>query len=402
MAITSRYVLRQIAHPLLGALAIGLMVLLAARLVRLLDVTLGKRNSFSLVFEMLAYLVPHYLSLAVPAAFFIGLILGFSKLSSESEVDAFMASGIGLHQLAKPVILLALGFAAVTAVIVSHVQPHTRYAYRALLHTVKSVEIFYLAEEGVFMRAGSRTFILDHLSRGSNEFERIFMFDDKGDQGSETVTAGSGALIEIDGEQRPVLRLENGHRLQLKTRPQFGSTAPLPQPTVGDFELVDTPLGTIDDTLFRPRGNDRRELTLPELIHYRDDPPKGISKAEISSELHRRVVTILTIVFLPILAIPFSLSRRRSQKPYRFAAALMIIIAYYEIIEQGATMIRYGRISPFVGLWLPFLCLALFSVWRYYRACFTLRPDSLEPAIDRLSDGVSWLIRRLFRRPRTT
>ena len=45
-------------------------MLLAERLVRLLDTTLGKKNSFGVVFELLAYLVPHYLGTAIPAAFF--------------------------------------------------------------------------------------------------------------------------------------------------------------------------------------------------------------------------------------------------------------------------------------------------------------------------------------------
>ena len=47
--------------PLAGAMAIGLLVLLAERMVRLLDTILGKKNSFAVVFELLAYLVPHYL-----------------------------------------------------------------------------------------------------------------------------------------------------------------------------------------------------------------------------------------------------------------------------------------------------------------------------------------------------
>lgn len=401
MPITTRYILKQTLRPLSGALAIGLMVLLAERMVRLLDVTLGKRNSFSLVFEMLAYLVPHYLGLAIPAAFFLGLLFGFSKLSSESEVDAFMASGIGLHQLTRPVLALAVVFAMFAALIISHVQPQTRYAYRALLHTVRNVEIFYLAEEGVFMRAGTRTFILDKLSRSSSEFEHIFLFEDKGKLGSETITASRGALIELEGEPRPVLRLESGHRLDIKGWPEFDSTAPLPQPTVGEFSLVDTPLGTVSDTLFRSRGTDQRELTLPELFERRDNPPEGVSGAAMTAEIHRRLIGIVTILILPLLAIPFSISRRRGQKPYRFGIALIIVIAYHEIVEQGALMVRYGAVSPYVGLWMPFFILLAFSLWRYYRTCFTLRPDGFEPVFDRLSEAVSWAVRRLLGKPRT-
>ena len=93
MAILDRYVLRQIGKPILTAMGIGMLVLLAERMVRLLDVTLGKRNSFGVVFELLAYLLPHYLGLAIPVALFLGLLFGFNKMSRDSEIDAFMASG---------------------------------------------------------------------------------------------------------------------------------------------------------------------------------------------------------------------------------------------------------------------------------------------------------------------
>lgn len=401
MPIKTRYILRQILRPLFGAMAIGLMVLLAERMVRLLDITLGKKNSFSLVFEMLGYLVPHYLGLAIPAAFFLGLLFGFNKLSKDSELDAFLASGIGLHQITRPILALAVAFGVIALIIVSHIQPHTRYAYRAILHTVKNIEVFYLAEEGVFMRAGARTFILDKLSRNSNTFERIFLFEDKGGEGSETITAGRGALIELDSEPRPVLRLEEGHRLQLKSWPFAGSKQALSRQTVSEFSLIDTPLGKVSDTLFRERGRDQRELTLIELFQRWDEPPEDATVSAMTSEIHRRLVTIATILILPVLAIPFSLGRRRGQRPYRFGAALIILIAYNEVVEQGTRAVRFQDVSPYIGVWLPCSILATFAIWRYYRSCFTLKPDGLEPVFDRLNDAATWLKHRFSRDERT-
>lgn len=390
LSTTSAYVVRQVVRPLLAALAIGLLVLLSERLVRLLDITLGKKNSFTIVFEMLGYLVPHYLGLALPAAFFLGLLFGFNRLSKASEVDAFMASGIGLHQLTRPILVLAVFFTVVAIVIFGYVQPHARYAYRALVHTVTSVEIFYLAEEGVFMQAGSRTFILDKLSRRDNRFERIFLFEDKGAAGSETVSASSGALIEVEGEQRPVLRLQQVHQLQVKGWPSPDTSQALPQSRVAEFKSVDTPLGKVRSVLFRLRGNDEREMTLDELIARRNDPPKGATLEDMRAELHRRIVSILTILVLPMLAIPFALGRRRGQRAYRFAVALVLLIAYNEIIEQGALAVRVQNASPYLALWLPFAALVAFSAFRYYRACFTLRSDGLEPIIDRIADAARW------------
>jgi lipopolysaccharide export system permease protein len=254
-------------------MAIGLLVLMADRLVRLLEVTLGKKNSFAVVFELLGYLVPHYLGLALPAAMFLGLLFGFNKMSKDSEIDAFMAAGIGLHRLVRPVVALAVLLALVVFGIFGWLQPHGRYAYRAVMFNVKNVEVFYLAEEGAFMQAGRRTFILDELSRGTNEFERIFLFEDRGASGSETITAARGAMIQLPSEPRPILRLEQGQRLSLDSWPAFGTDA-APQPgLVATFNTADTPLGRISSSLFRPRGQDQRELTFPELAAALADPP---------------------------------------------------------------------------------------------------------------------------------
>jgi lipopolysaccharide export system permease protein len=389
MLIASRYILRQISAPLLGAMAIGLLVLLAERLVRLLDFTLGKKNSFAIVFEMLAYLVPHYLGLAVPAALFLGLLFGFNKLSRTSELDAFMAAGVGLHQLVRPVLMLAITLMVASTIIFGWLQPHARYAYRAILFTVKNVDIFYLAEEGVFMQAGNRTFILDKLERGTRKFERIFLFEDRKEKGSETITARSGQLVDVEGEQRPVLRLESGHRLQVEGWPDQDPNNPTPKQVIGNFENGETPLGSANSKLFRARGTDERELTLTELIDPATPVPEDSNPNRMRAEFHKRLVNILSIPVLTFLAVPFALGRRRGMRAYRFGVALIILIAYHEIIEQGAVLVQVGRLSPYVALWLPFTLLTLFAGFRYYRACFTVPSARIEPMVDR---AIEWIM----------
>ena len=387
MFLVDRYVIRQVMAPLAIAMTIGLLVLLSERLVRLLDVTLGKKNSISVIFELLGYLVPHYLGLAIPAALFLGLLFGFNRLSKDSEIDAFMAGGVGLHRLARPVIVLSLMLALISLAIFGWLQAHTRYAYRAVLFTVKNVEVFYLAEEGVFMQADTRTFILDKLERGDSSFERIFLYDYRGAEGSETVTAVKGSLIEQDGDPRPILRLNNGHRLKVEGRPDLRGETKLPTSTSGTFKQIDTPLGKVSGTVFRPRGIDARERTLPELWSMlRGKEPAKKIKA-VQAEFHKRLVSAGTILILPFLALPFALGTRRGQRAYRFAVALVILVAYHEIIEQGAVATKISAdSSPYVAIWLPFVCLTAFALWRFWVVCFSLRKDRLQPVYDYLSD----------------
>jgi lipopolysaccharide export system permease protein len=400
MAIADRYILRQVAKPILTAIAIGMMVLLAERMVRLLDVTLGKRNSFAVVFELLAYLAPHYLGLAVPLALFLGLLLGFNKISKDSELDAFLAAGIGLHRLARSVMLLACVLSVFSIAVFGWLQPHTRYAYRAVMFTVSNVEVFYLAEEGVFMQSGTRTFILDKLKRGEGAFERIFIFDYKGKAGAETTTATRGRLIEVPGQTRPVLRLETGQRLKIDEWP-LSDNALLPLPQAGSFEVADTPLGTITNKIFRPRGSDERELTLVELYQQVMNPPpesKPRTIRENRSELHKRAVMILTTLVLPFLALPFAITRRRSQRAYRIGLALIILIAYHEVIERGAVLVRVQHTSPYLTLWLPFAALVAFAFWRFWVACFRLPSDKLDQMITNALTPVANLRRAIAAR----
>jgi lipopolysaccharide export system permease protein len=391
--IVDRYVLRQLAKPLVTSIAIGLLVLLAERLVRLLDTTLGKKNSFGVVFEMLAYLVPHYLGVALPAALFLGLLFSFNKMSRDSEIDALLASGIGLHRIAQPVAILSLILGAFAVLIVGWMQPHTRYAYRAVVFDIQNVDVFYLAEEGIFMEAGTRTFILDKLDRSAGSFERIFLFDNRGAGGIETVTASSGKLIENPNTPVPVLRLENGHRLQIDRMPSLAADQEPPKSTVSNFEVADTPLGQVADKTFRPRGVDERELTLPELIAQQDTPPKDTTKDQMRAEVHKRIIAMLTLPMLPFLAVPFALGRRRNQRNYRFGIALVLLIALHEIIEQGAITTRANGTSPWLTMWLPFLAVTAFAAWRFWAASFTLKGGSFDHIIDR----VAITVRRFFR-----
>ncbi len=397
LRIADRHVLKQIASPLAAAMGIGLLMLLSERLVRLLDTTLGKKNSFGVVFEMLAYLVPHYLGTAIPAALFLGLLFGFSRMSANSETDAFMAAGVGLNRLARPVIVLAALLSLASLFIVGWAQPYTRYAYRSVVFDVENVEFFYLAEEGVFMQAGGRTFILDALDRNRNAFDHVFIYDNDGKGISETVTATRGALVDVAGRSRPVLRLEQGHRLRFKEKPLHAKPGTV-HPEITEFGLADTPLGEIDKKLFRPRGDDEREMTLPELFARAASPPKGTTEPAMRTEIHKRLVNAATPLILPFLALPFTIGGRRSRRAYRFGVALVIVIAFHEIVEQGSIASHSGTISPWLAMWLPLGLLALFAGWRYYSACFTVDRDPLDAAIDRVGETLSAARNRFLRR----
>ena len=69
------YLLRQIMPTLLVTLLVAAIILLLERMLRLLDIAVGNGVSTLVVFQMLFYLIPHYIGLALPAALFLGVLL---------------------------------------------------------------------------------------------------------------------------------------------------------------------------------------------------------------------------------------------------------------------------------------------------------------------------------------
>lgn len=383
-----RYVLRQVLLPLGVSLLIGLFMMLAERLVRLLETVLGKKDSFGAVFELLAYLVPHYLGMAIPAALFIGLLFGFNKLSKNHEIEGMMAAGIGLSRVMRPAFYLTIVFALASLVIFGWMQPYTRYAYRSLIFDIRNVDVFYLAQEGVFMQSGSRTFILDELDRENNVFKRIFIYDDRAPKSVETLTASDGVLIPVEGQPRPVLRLNNGRRLFVENFPQPAG-ADAPHSTVAQFTTMDTPLGKVKKDIIRARGVDERELTFAELWSPPQPYTKDLTEYDVSSEFHWRIVNILGMLVLPFLAVPFAVSHGRSPRAYRMAVAIAILVAFHEIIQQGALATRSSGLSPLITMWLPLSLLTAYAAWSFHAASFRISRDRAEEIFLAVHEAVS-------------
>jgi lipopolysaccharide export system permease protein len=126
---TDRYIARLVIVPLLGTLTIAAMLLLLDRMRRLFDFVTAEGGPISVVWRMLANLMPEYLSLGIPIGLILGILLAFRKLAISSELDIFRAVGQGYGRLLRVPYIFAVFLAFVNFAIVGFVQPYARYLY---------------------------------------------------------------------------------------------------------------------------------------------------------------------------------------------------------------------------------------------------------------------------------
>ncbi|HEY9236245.1 MAG TPA: LptF/LptG family permease, partial [Phenylobacterium sp.] len=257
LLLIDRYVLRLTAGPMIGCLAVTLVALLLERALRLLDLLSQSAERFGYVVQLTGQLVPHYLGLALPVAFFVALFIVITRLSDGSETDALLASGFSLTRLAAPFVAMGVALMVLSLIVFGYAQPYSRYAYRAIMHSAATAGWNGQIQAGAFVTDQNVTMTADQADVKGQRLERLFIRRLSPEGREETITAQAADLTISPDGATVTLNLRNGRRVI--------------QTAAGGYDILqfesfvtEAPLAG-SQALLRARGGDERELTLTEL-----------------------------------------------------------------------------------------------------------------------------------------
>lgn len=384
------YILQRVAFPLIAAVGVAMAALLLERLIRLLDLFANRGGPINIIFKMLANLVPHYLGIALPAALFVGVLFAAMRLSGDSELDAMRASGISLRRLMYPVMALTIILVMLSGYVIGFLQPHTRWAYRALVHLVVETAWDSAIERGAFFSGfGGKTILIGDISDGGRKLSQIFVKEVDEDGRDVVITAEDGQL-DRSGDLSLELTLRNGVRTEILPGTEEARSV--------EFNQLKLPMESAAPEPFRNRGEKESELDLLELFVAYLKPPPELDIEDIQAEINSRLVRILSILFLPLLAMPVGISSRRTSKGMRLMVGVMFLVGYFQILQFGRDMISSEIAGPFLVLWVPFMIYAAGTSWLFYLANSKPGADPLAHVFEALTDASTWISGQLRRR----
>jgi lipopolysaccharide export system permease protein len=387
-----RYLLGETIRPLTVGLGIVLSALLLERMLRLFDLLVNKGGPFVLVLKMVANLVPHYMGMALPAAFFLSVLVAVSRLSAENELDAMLGCGISLKRLIAPLHGLAVVLTIAAAFLYAYLKPHSRYAYRSIVYLVTNAAWEAILEEGVFVTAqGRNTIMVDQIEAGGRTLHGVFVHQYHNDGSASAITAARGSMERSDDGTNFLLRLIDGQ--QIITRPDER------QPSASTFNTIDFRIDLTNNVPpFRARGENEREMTLLELFQRRNQPGDEGLHRRIGSELHGRLARIASIPVLPFVALPLGISAKRARRASGLLIAGILLFLYHHALQFGESMTDLGRVPPIIGIWGPFLLFAASGAWLFLRASSRPGADPFANVADLIGRGLAAAGRLLPRR----
>ncbi len=399
MTLLDRYVLSQTMRRLGIALGIVLLTLVLERALRLFEFVAANNAAFGLVFRMAANLLPHYLGLALPAAFFISVLLLMARLGEDNELDVIMGSGIAVRHMARPVLLAGVLLAAVSLGLLGYVQPYARYGYRAIAYAAThALWIDAISEQRFYSPAEGVTILTDRADLAGLGFSGLFVHQVSDDGLETTMTAARGHVEPGPGADQARVVLEDVVRVD-----QLPGQAPV---SYRLRNLTLTPDFPLQPEPFRPRGDDQRELTLGEL-YQRAMAPRAetaslppIDAAKLDAELNARLVRAFSVVLMPLLAVPMGMAAKRQRRGAAITAAAVMLLFYHYSLQLGQGLVGLGLLSPLVGLWLPLAVFSAICFGLFRRIDQRLRPDPFEALFDRIDRAYALIRPRSWRKGR--
>jgi lipopolysaccharide export system permease protein len=357
---TDRYLARLIAVPLLGTLVIAAMLLLLDKMLRLFDFVAAEGGPVSVVWRMLANLLPEYLSLGIPIGLLLGILLAFRKLAMTSEIDVFRALGQSYWRLLRVPFLYAIVLAGANFAIVGWLQPTSRYHYEELRFDLRSGALGASIKIGEFNNLGKNlTMRIEESRNRGNDLTGLFVFAENRKGQSIAVTAEKGQFLRTDDPDTIILRLTNGTLVH--DAPNYRNARVL------SFSNHDVPISLPQIEAFRSRGGKDREYILPELIQIGSDsskPPRVRNAAW--SNFHFRMVEVAMMLLLPFMAIAFAIPPKRSSSALGVFLSVVMVVTYHKINEYAEGLGGMGVVDPAIALWVPFAAFAGLILWMYH------------------------------------
>ncbi len=338
MVILDRYVLKLWLAPFLGFFLVITGLLLFGRTLRVIQAFGDNPIESNLLLAMLLAIMPYFLTLTIPFAFFFALLKVLSYLQQNSEADALLAAGISPFRLLRPMLILAVMLWLFLTWTAMQWMPAGQKAFNLLYQAVKETSAMPNFAPQQFTQ-GFEGLTIYHVGEDELGNMKHFMLEDKREIPPSIYLAKEAKIQRQD--HFLVLNMRDGVHLEGKDaalRSTYFTTFSL----AIDVEDIGVVKITSDENI-RPSMMDMSALT---------QMMQSNPSIALQAEWHRRWLLPSTIFILLLFALPLSTSTKRSGKSrgWIWGVALLLMIYNVQIaLHKQVVMAKLDWWAMWVG-----------------------------------------------------
>lgn len=385
-----RYMGRLMIVPMVATLTVSAMLLLLERMLNLFNFVINEGGPVSVVWRMLANLMPEQFGFALPISLLLGVMMAVRTLALNSELDALLGSGVSHGRLLRVPLMIAGLLALLTVWLVGYEQPYSRYAYERLRFELQSGALGASIKVGEFAELGDNIVMrVDGSEDGGRKLSEVFLRVEEKNYGTVVASAEQATFLSTDNPDILLLRLFKGVLVQDK--------AGQASPSVLSFNLHDIPINLPHLESFRARGK-QLEATLSELWNTSKNPQRSEEvQRQAQGTLHRRLVQVAVLLPLPFLGLALAVPPKRSTSSLGIFVGIFLLLLLNEFNKAGETAVQLGLAPPWLAIWVPFAVFCVMSIGAYMVLVNKVGGHPLTPLFV-LSNRINRLARQLHRK----
>jgi LPS export ABC transporter permease LptG/LPS export ABC transporter permease LptF len=393
--ILTRYILREVlSHAVLGGVLFT-FVLFMRDLGRILELLVRGSASLHSVMLVFLYTLPTTLILTIPMTVLVGILLGLSRLSADSEVTAMRAAGFGVMQFVGVV-----SYAAVAALLIGlfnsmYLAPRSAAALLRLEASLKTQQASFEVQPRVFYE-DFKNYVLyvqdTRPAQGATLWRHVFLAD-LTEPATPTITTAEQSVVLPGPGASLRLHFRDGskHEISPKDPNQYD---------ISTFTETDTPIqtGAQEDLKLGHADTPLVAMSAADLWRRRFEPQGRVYLIE----LHKRISYPVACIVLMLVGVPLGLSSRRGGKSTGFVLTVALVFVYYFLSSVGVAMAKQGKLPAAAGVWIAnmaFAIVGLLLLRQMARGDVGIRGTALVRALSPLG---MWMERRLPARLRSS
>jgi lipopolysaccharide export system permease protein len=344
MFILHRFIIRELLVSFILSVIFLNSTLMMEKLMKLSKLLSSVGASAFDIAQVILYIQPQLLVLTIPMSMLLSVLLTYGRLNGDNELVIMKSIGMPFRLISRPVMYVGLALFAMNVAISFYLGPLGSVMLREKITNILITRAPLAIEEGIFNTSFKDMVIMIREKPSPDVISGIFISDERNKDEPKIIVANEGRILS----ERDSLSfsLSDGRiyvtSKDTLTEIRFGSYY---------FKLIPS-----------MKSSDRNiaEYTPLELLSESTAQPNR--RISFLLELHRRLSMPALCLIIIFLGPSLSLLAGKSGRLGGLTVGLLIFATYYVIMIYGENLAKGGSLPHFVGAWLSFVLLAVFSI----------------------------------------
>jgi len=348
-----KYIFSEIWPAFLASLAVFIFIVLAARMLQLLEWIITYGASPLAVLIIVLSLLPGAILFALPATILMAVFVAYLRLSGDNEIVALKTSGFSFYQMVPPALFVSF-IALFAALLISlGAAPWGTKTFKQFLFDLAYSKADIGIKERVFSEPFQGiTFYINSFSPKDRQMEDIFLVDRRDPAMTNTITAKSGRILIHPKSRVVTVHFEEGSIFTTDKKLESARTVKF-----STYKLTIDASDLMASASSRVKG--RKEMGIQEILQrLKRTPEAGTNNNEVAVELMERFSIPIAVFLMGLIGVPLGAQIKSGGRLVGVVVSLLIFLLYYLSLVGMRNIGETGKLSPFVAPWIPVLLLA--------------------------------------------